>query len=182
MKKYIVPGVVLCAVAIIGVLVWGGASEKAVDGMMPSGIDPANTTYLIEGEQVTLVGGVAEIAVADSSSTVRTAIFDQPVIGDLDNDGDKDMALVLQRQTGGSGLFYYLVVALQNQDATAQGTNALFLGDRIAPQGMSIQFGTITFNYADRKPGEPMTAQPSVGISLYAKIQNGELVKSESQK
>lgn len=181
MKKYIALGVIVCIV-IIGALAWGGIFRKSAKDGIVSGADPANTTYLIEGEEVTLVGGVSEVAVVDSSSTVRTVIFDQPVIGDLDNDGDKDMALVLQRQTGGSGLFYYLVAALQNPDATAQGTNALFVGDRIAPQGMSIQFGTITFNYADRKPNEPMSAQPSVGVSLYAKVERGVLIKSEGQK
>jgi hypothetical protein len=153
--------------------------ETPVD-LLPSGVDPANTTYLIEGERILLTGGIHEAAAdPNSSSTVRTAIFDTPVVGDLDGDDDKDMGLLLQRDMGGSGLFYYLAVALQNPDTTAQGLNAILVGDRIAPQSMQIKDGTVIFNYAERKSGEPMTTEPSVGVSLYAVVINGELVKTE---
>lgn len=180
MKKYTVPVIFVALVIALIFFVSKSTPEKQADAI-PSGADPANTTYLIEGERVLLTEGVFEASAApDSSSTIRTIIFGQPVIGDLDGDGDQDMALVLQRDMGGSGLFYYLTVALQNPDTTAQGTNALFLGDRIAPQTIEIRDGMIIFNYAQRKPDEPMTAQPSVGVSFYAGIENSELVQRES--
>lgn len=177
MKKYIIPAVIGCAAVFI--LVAFLSQESATQDKMISGADPANTTYLIEGERILLTGGVHESIIPDSSSTIRTAIFDQPVIGDLDNDGDRDMALLLQRQTGGSGIFYYLAVALQNPDKTAQGLNALFVGDRIAPQTIEIKNGVVILNYAERKPDEPMSAQPSIGVSLYAGVENGLLVRRE---
>lgn len=178
MKKYILLAAVVGAVVIV-LLIRRGAEAPVAD-VMPSGVDPANTTYLIEGERILLTGGVHESIIPDSSSTIRTAIFDQPVVGDLDGDGDKDMALVLQRDMGGSGLFYYFAVALQNSDTTAQGLNTLFVGDRIAPQSMEIRDGVAIFNYAERKPDEPMTAQPSIGVSLYAVVKNGVLTQGEA--
>src|SRR5687768_10526052 len=131
MKKYWLIGAVLLVVIIIIAATSG--SEPETQSRMPSGVDPANTTYLIEGELVTLSAGEATGApVEDSSTPTLTRIFDNPVVGDLDADGDLDMALLLARETGGSGTFFYLAAALQNPDTTAQGTNALFIGDRIA--------------------------------------------------
>jgi hypothetical protein len=33
-----------------------------------------------------------------------------------------------------------------------------------------VQKNVVVFNYAERKPGEPMTASPSVGKSVYLKL------------
>jgi hypothetical protein len=46
-------------------------------------------------------------------------------------------------------------------------TNALLLGDRIAPQTLGLDNGRALFNYAERRVGEPMTTQPSMGKSLW---------------
>jgi hypothetical protein len=70
-------------------------------------------------------------------------------------------------------------VAALKTESGYTGTNAVFLGDRIAPQTTSITDGTLIVNYADRAPGEPMTAAPSVGVSKYLVIQNGTLVDRE---
>ncbi len=183
MKKYLGLGVIVVAV-IVMMIIWGNRGEQANDvknSQTISGGDPANTIYIIDGKEVALVGGVAEEPAAPgASSTTRTAIFGEPVAGDLDGDGDLDMAFLLQRETGGSGTFYYLVAALQNPDATAQGTNGLLAGDRIAPQSLEIKNGFILFTYAERKPDEPMTAQPSVGVSLYAMVSNGQLIRASA--
>ena len=49
------------------------------------------------------------------------------------------------------------------------------LGDRIAPQTTLVSRNprhknVIVVNYGDRRPDEPMTAQPSVGKSVYLKL------------
>jgi hypothetical protein len=59
------------------------------------------------------------------------------------------------------------VIALLSSGNSYQGTNAVLLGDRIAPQASGFQNGQIIVNYAQRKLGESMTAQPSVGASKY---------------
>ena len=130
-------------------------------------LDPFNATYVIDGKPVKLVDGKSEVATAPSSTTmITTRIFGQPTSGDLNGDGAADAAFMLQQDSGGSGTFYYVAVAIGTTFGT-HGSNAILLGDRIAPQNVEIQNGTIVANYADRRPGEPMTTQPSVGVSKY---------------
>jgi len=55
------------------------------------------------------------------------------------------------------------------------GTKAIYLGDRIAPQTTEFRNGEIIVNYADRRPDEPFSTIPSVGVSKYFKVVDGEL-------
>jgi len=124
-------------------------------------LDAKNCTYLIEGQNITLINGYSEEEVAPGSvSKIITKYFGNEVTGDFNNDGFPDIAFVLTQEGGGSGTFYYLVSALGSKDKCI-GTNAIFLGDRIAPQSTNFQNGEIIVNYADRKADEPMTATPS---------------------
>ncbi len=136
-----------------------------------------DTAYTVEGQSVQLVNGVAETEAAPgSASKVTTRVFGNEAEGDLNGDGVSDIAFLLTQNSGGSGTFYYIVVGLKT-DTGYQGTNAIVLGDRIAPQTTEIHDGEIVVNYADRKAGEPMTTMPSVGVSKYFKITNGQLVE-----
>jgi len=139
--------------------------------------DPLNATYSINGTPTTFVDGKAESAsVGGSETKIVTSIFGQPIIGDLNGDGRNDTALIIVQNPGGSGVFYYAAAAI-NTESGAKGTNAILLGDRIAPQNIEISNGQIITNYADRKPGEPMTTQPSVGVSKYFRIVNNRLTE-----
>ncbi len=101
--------------------------------------------------------------------------FGNEAVGDLNGDGVPDVAFIFTQSGGGSGTFYYVVAALKEVQGY-QGTNAVLLGDRIAPQTTEIKDGQLIVNYADRKPNEPMTAQPSVGVSKYLRVQGTTLV------
>ena len=79
------------------------------------------------------------------------------------------MALLLVNEPGGSGTFYYAVLAIDD-DGAYHATNAIFLGDRIAPENIEYRDGHFVYNYAVRKAGQPMTAQPSVSKSLWVKF------------
>ena len=137
--------------------------------------DPLNATYLIDGTPVKLTDGKSEEAVAPGSAEmITTQIFGQPVYGDINGDGKNDAAIFLVQDGGGSGTFYYVVTAL-GSDHGAIGTNAIFLGDRVAPDTMQVANGIITANYADRKTGDPMSTQPSIGVSKYIVTINGML-------
>ena len=139
--------------------------------------DYKNATYLIEGSFITLTDGFSELEAAPgSASKITTHYFGNEAIGDLNKDSKNDIAFLLTQTTGGSGTFFYLVVALQTTSGT-EGTNAIFLGDRIAPQNTTIENGMITVNYADRNPGEPFTTQPSLGVSKYLKINGSVLIE-----
>lgn len=142
-------------------------------------LDPFNATYVIDGRPVKLVDGKAEMAAAPGSATIATTkIFGQPTSGDLNGDGAPDAAFLLQQDSGGSGIFYYVAAAIGSSFGT-HGSNAILLGDRIAPQNIEIQNGEIVANYADRRPGEPMITQPSVGVSKYF-IWNGATLQPAS--
>jgi len=136
-----------------------------------------DATYEVERRPVTLVNGVAEVAAAPgSASKVTTRVFGNEATGDLNGDGQADVAFVLTQSGGGSGTFYYIVAALKTAGGYV-GTNAVLLGDRVAPQPTTIEGGIAIANYAERKPGEPMTAQPSVGVSKRVKVVDGRLVE-----
>jgi hypothetical protein len=137
-------------------------------------LNPKDATYTIGGEKVTLVNGICEIEAAPgSASKITTRYFGNEAVGDVNKDGKADITFLLTQETGGSGTFYYIVADLRGN----QGTNAILLGDRIAPQTTEIRDGEIIVNYADRKPGEPMTTKPSVGVSRYFTVINGILTE-----
>lgn len=106
------------------------------------------------------------------------SIFGGATTGDLNGDGKTDAAVILVQQPGGSGTFYYVAAAINTGKGYAP-TNAILLGDRIAPQTLEITKGVVIANFADRKPEEPFTTKPSIGKSLYAKIVGGKLVEGK---
>lgn len=142
-----------------------------------------DATYTIDGNSITLVNGLAQSEAAPgSASKLTTRYFGNEATGDLNGDGLDDVAFVLTQEGGGSGTFFYVVAALKTTSGW-QGSDAVFLGDRIAPQTTQINNGTIVVNYAERKKGEPMTTAPSEGKSLVLKLdptgmQLGEVVQN----
>jgi hypothetical protein len=130
-------------------------------------LDPLNAAYTIDGTAVTLANGKSEQEAAPGSAEmITTQIFGKPTYGDINGDGKNDAAVLLVQDGGGSGTFYYAAVALDIGMGTI-GTNAIFLGDRIAPDTIQIANGIVTVNYADRKASDPMSTPPSVGVSKY---------------
>lgn len=140
-----------------------------------------DATYQIDGKSIVLLNGLSEAGAAPgSASRVITRYFGNDAIGDLNGDGKEDIAFLLTQDTGGSGTFYYVAVALRTVTGY-QGTNAVLLGDRIAPQSTNIEHGMVVVNYAERKPGESFTIKPSVGISKYLKIRDNKLAEVNAQ-
>jgi|ERR1035437_162564 heat shock protein HslJ len=134
-----------------------------------------DATYVIDGQSVTLVHGVSVVPAAPgSASKITTQYFGNEVTHDFDGDGRLDTAFILTQNTGGSGTFYYVVAALNTINGYI-GSDAVLLGDRIAPQTTEMSQDpttpdVIVVNYADRKPGESFTTQPSVGKSIWFKL------------
>jgi heat shock protein HslJ len=157
------------AVLILIVVIW------AFNSYVPSGnqtnADYKNAEYAIEGERIKLENGVAETeGELGSVAKVMTRYFGNVANGDLNADGIPDVAFILTQDTGGSGTFYYVVGAIQNKDGEYSGTSGVFLGDRIAPQTTEIQNGIVIVNYADRAADESFTTSPSIGKSIWLKL------------
>lgn len=166
-------------ILIVIFLVIVGYMQYSKDGELDTsgtpGIDPLNTTYFIEGKPVTLVSGMAETELAPGSASRQvTKVFGSPIPSDLNEDFIDDALLILSVDNGGSGTFYYVAAAL-GTDGGYVGTNAILLGDRVAPQTIGIENGIAIANYAVRKEGEPMTASPSIGVTEYMTIRDGTL-------
>lgn len=137
--------------------------------VQPFAMDYRNTTFSIEGRDVRLVEGTA------AGGDVMTRYFGNDLKTDLNGDGIPDIAFLLTEERGGSGTFFYVVGAVQKPDGTYVGSDGYLLGDRIAPQSIDVSQNprhknVIVANYADRAAGEPMTAQPSIGKSVYLKL------------
>ncbi|MBZ9569405.1 hypothetical protein KJA16_00600 [Patescibacteria group bacterium] len=142
---------------------------------IPLGVDPLNSTYIIDEELITLEDGYSEQEIVPGAATkIKMRIFGEPTIGDVNGDGVDDAVVLLTYDPGGSGTFYYIAVALKI-DGGYKGTNAVLLGDRIAPKDTHIENGLILHNYADRMPWEPFSVQSSVGKTKYLRIENEKL-------
>ena len=176
LNKKIVIGVgILCV--LIGIVIIIRSEEMTsptIVSRVPitdtQGFDAQNATYTIDGKEFKIVDGISRIATAPGSATeVITRYFGNEATGDINSDSIDDKAFLITQETGGSGVFYYVVAAIKNGDGYKL-TPAYFIGDRIAPQTTEIRSGELMVNYADRKAGEPMTTQPSVGKTLYLKV------------
>ena len=139
------------------------------------GTEHRNAEYVIEGQRIRLADGIAEAETSPgSASRTVTRYFGNELRTDLNGDGRQDVVFLLTQQRGGSGTFFYAVAAL-NTEAGYLGSDGYLLGDRIAPQTTVVSpnprhRNVIVVNYGDRRPDEPMTAQPSVGKSANLKL------------
>ena len=166
-------------IVVAAVVLTGGCSSNA--GKEPQGqatvarTEYRNVEYLIEGRRITLADGPAGAETAPgSASRIVTRYFGNELTTDLNDDGRDDVVFLLTQQRGGSGTFFYAVAAL-NTEAGYLGSDAYLLGDRIAPQTTVVSRNprhknVIVVNYGDRRPEEPMTAPPSVGKSVYLRL------------
>lgn len=176
-KKIIITVILIAVLGGISYFIYQSSTKKPsaeIPGQKVAA-DPRNAAYLIEGEEIILVNGKSEKeAVPGSASKTITQYFGNEARADFNGDGIEDVAFLLTQDSGGSGTFYYVAAVLSSTDGY-KGTNAIFLGDRIAPQTTEFRNGEIIVNYADRKPGESMTTDPSLGFSKYFKVDDSKL-------
>ncbi|MES3029843.1 MAG: hypothetical protein V4820_18550 [Pseudomonadota bacterium] len=151
------------------------APAASIDQAAPAGqvtFDPKNSTFTLDGQSVTIENGMSSIPSAPkSASSTTTRYFGDERRGDFNNDGQEDIAFIVTQDAGGSGLFYFIVAAIKGSDGY-KTTNGFFIGDRIAPQSITIPRSSneLQVNFADRQPGEPMTAPPTAGRVLLLKV------------
>jgi hypothetical protein len=161
-------------ISIIAASCANGGKQASGPSNLP-GSDPLNTTYTIEDQAVTLINGSSEIKVAPGSAArIRATAFGRPLYGDLDRDGDEDAVVVIIYDPGGSGTFYYIAAAI-NQNGSYKGTDGYLLGDRIIAQFVTFDDGLVVAHYLDRRPAEPMSAPPTVRKEIQLRFTDGKL-------
>ena len=136
-------------------------------------VDPAGSSYRIEGATRTLSSGRHELpAVAGSASMETTRLTPLRADSDFDLDGETDAAVVLTFSGGGSGTFSYLGVVIAGSTTAAP---TVLLGDRIRVLGVSVQGWRVTVSYLDRAPDEPFASAPTIARRLTFGLSDGEL-------
>lgn len=147
-----------------------------VDGNKEEKIsDPKNATYTFDGVSVTLIDGFSEVEVVEGSATKETTqYFGNEVKTDLNNDGREDTVFLVARNTGGTGTFFYAVASLNTEEGW-KGSQAFLLGDRIAPQTTEVSNNpshenVVVVNYLEHGLNQTMSEQPSVGKSVWLKL------------
>lgn len=178
-KKHLI-GLIILVVAAVLIFLKPVSDKQGAKNNEVSVHNYKNSTYTIEGQSVVLTDGFSEIESAPGSATkITTRYFGNEIKHDLDDDGDEDIVFILTQEHGGSGQFFYVVAAL-NTPTGYRGSEGYFLGDRIAPQSTNMDEGVTTqgtirsnvivVNFATRMSNEPMTATPSVGKSVWIKL------------
>jgi|GEM_PF-2320752 len=183
MKKIIIILVVLVVLVVI-VFTFGiykfNFLKNYINYQNSQLINSHDGTYTIDGQQITLKDGISETEAAPgSASKIITRYFGNELKHDLNDDGRIDSVFIITQESGGSGLFYYVVARLNTADGPL-GSDGVLLGDRIAPQTIEIDKGktaqgtnrqnVIVVNYAVRAQDEPFTTPPSIGKSLWLKL------------
>jgi hypothetical protein len=159
------PALIALACLLLGCAMGQPGAKVAID--QTGGATPRDARYLIDGEAYALHDGQAVVETAPkAASKTEIKVFGEPVRGDLDGDGVADAAVLLVQTTGGSGTFYYVAAAF-NRGGMFYGTQAVFIGDRILPRQLTIRYGVVIVDYADRLPDQSMATPPSVEVSKY---------------
>jgi hypothetical protein len=161
MKRPVLTGLLLASAAAL-ILLFVVMRSAIQQSSVAAPAEVKNITVTLEGDTVTLTDGIAKKPAAPGSAAQNTVrIVGEPVMGDATGDGKADAALLLENDPGGSGTFYYAVLAVDD-NGSYRATNAVALGDRIASRGVEFTDGRFVYRYLERKPGEPLAAAPSV--------------------
>ena len=137
--------------------------------------DPSNATFVFDDGSISLSSGKYETKITSGSAlTEEIDLMDKFGYGDINQDGKNDTALLLAQYGGGSGVFIY-VAAYVSGPVSYKGSDAIFIGDRIAPQSLSIDGKTITVKYLDRGPNDPFSAEPTISTTKQFIYQSGKL-------
>jgi hypothetical protein len=184
MKKEYVASFAVLLVAGLGLwwmLDMQGGKPVQEPSLPPLPMSPKDATYRIEDNEITLVNGLSRESIApDSASLLETSIVGEPYIADINNDGLDDAVVLLTQTAGGSGMFYYVAVALADgSESVYQGSNAILLGDRIAPQNIEIRDGVVVVNYAQHAEDQAFSEPPSEAVSAYLTLAGAKLMRTD---
>ena len=108
------------------------------------------------------------------------SILTTAALGDLNNDGKIDAAVIYFYNGGGSGSFVVLA-AMINQDGNPVQVASEDLGDRTVVKSISIQGGKIILNLLVHGPKDSM-AEPTVKQTRTYRLAGDKLVQSRTKK
>lgn len=169
-KKILILFIIIALVlGVIAAFVLSGESTPQIKEPEEIDTGPMYATYIIEGQEIALVNGFKKEQIPGFMTMRTTQVFQGPFWGDIDGDQDEDAVLTIVQSVEGGAPSYYLALALR-QGETYQGTEALFLGDRVEPQALHIKNGMIVLQYIDTLENASATQK-----TTYVKYEEGAL-------
>lgn len=141
--------------------------ESLANAEYPIGITKSGKAKLSNGH-------FEEQAAPGSAIKTTVSLLPKRAWGDLNNDGKKDVAVILVGDGGGSGTFYYVSAVLNKKDGIAPVDSKL-LGDRIEINFIKIKDGKIIIEFLKRAAGKPMSSTPSIKTISKFKIKNNSI-------
>ena len=120
-------------------------------------------------------GRYAEAAAPGSATKTTILLSDKIALGDLNNDGKPDAAVVLIIDTGGSGTFRELAV-LRNRGGKPVHIASTLLGDRIRVNSIAITSGAIVVDLIRHGSQDPMCCPTQKEFQKYI-LQEDTLVR-----
>ncbi|MEX2013457.1 MAG: hypothetical protein WD897_00885 [Parcubacteria group bacterium] len=136
--------------------------------------DPSNATFIFDDGPITLSAGRNERKPTSGSALAEeTVLLDKFAYGDINADVKEDTVLFLARYGSGSGTFIYLAAFISGP-ITYRGSKAVFIGDRIAPQSISINGEIVTAKYLDRGSDDAFAVEPTVPTTKQFIYRDGE--------
>jgi hypothetical protein len=171
MKKKHLPIIIVTLLAVSGVFIF---SQNKNTPSTSIASDYKDATYILDGKNVILKNTRDKSSDQVDSSGELVYYFGNDLITDLNSDGYSDTVFLVTKQTSRGEILYYVVGAIYTTRGYI-GTDGYYLGDRIAPQTINVSKqgnhkNVIVVNYAKRKEREQITVQPSLGASVYLKL------------
>ena len=162
--------VTITFVAVVGFIWFNFANRPGVPGDPGLSTKVSNLVVTIGDRTFTMSNGFASQQSGSGSAVPNTIrVIGEPAPGDANRDGYRDAALLIENDMGTGGRFYYAVLAV-SENGSYRATNALFMGDRIAPRTVDFLDWRFVYNYLARGSGEPITESPSVKKSLWIRF------------
>ena len=149
-RGFVVAGLLAAAFA-------GGACERGPAPTSREALEGA-TFLTLEGVDVTLVNGSGAVG------GVRHELL-LTAEGDLDFDSEADAAAVLVSEQGRER--FLTLHAILREGGEAVDVSARLMGDRIEVHRLEITDGVIRADVRIRRPGDPITATPSVDLARH---------------
>ena len=117
--------------------------------------DLERLTIEMDGDSVRLERGRATVTYGGQSTSIFT-LQDRAARGDLDGDGDEDVAAHIVERSAGTGTFHYVVPVI-DEAGTAVARSPILVGDRIVVDDVWVKDRLIGVSLFDRGPDEPFT-------------------------
>jgi hypothetical protein len=140
----------------------------------------SNAEYQLDAAstgKIKLIDGAYDEPLApDSASKLQVNLGKEQALGDINGDGQIDAIISLYVDPGGSGIFVYFSLVI-NQNGKPSPLPSYLLGDRIKIKSLSIAPNKVIVLFLDRKNSEPMSTAPSVEIVRQYLFQSNKLTE-----